>query len=266
MLLDRGALVQEGPVYRPAGTIESLEVPETLHALIAARLDGLPAAERRVVQDAAVLGKTFTKQALAALSGECGGRARADPLLARPQGGLRRAGRPALAGARPVRLPPGSAAQGRLRDLPRRTARRGTSPPPRSSSRRWSSRRWSRSSPPTTSRPTRRHRTPRMRPRSGPGPATARACRRAGRVARGERGGRALLRPGGRAGRRPARRGGARGTRGPEAWLGARGEQARALPRPGARGLRGRGSDAARGTDLGRAGRDRPSRGPHARR
>jgi class 3 adenylate cyclase len=68
MLLDRGALVQEGAVYRPAGTIESLEVPETLHALIAARLDGLPAAERRVVQDAAVLGKTFTKGALAQLS------------------------------------------------------------------------------------------------------------------------------------------------------------------------------------------------------
>jgi predicted ATPase/class 3 adenylate cyclase len=68
MLLDRGALVQEGAVYRPAGTIESLEVPETLHALIAARLDGLPADERRLVQDAAVLGKTFTKQALAALT------------------------------------------------------------------------------------------------------------------------------------------------------------------------------------------------------
>jgi class 3 adenylate cyclase/tetratricopeptide (TPR) repeat protein len=69
MLLDRGALVQEGAVYRPVGTIESLEVPETLHALIAARLDGLPPAERRVVQDAAVLGKTFTKQALASLTG-----------------------------------------------------------------------------------------------------------------------------------------------------------------------------------------------------
>jgi class 3 adenylate cyclase/tetratricopeptide (TPR) repeat protein len=68
MLLDRGALVQEGSVYRLAGTIESLEVPETLHALIAARLDGFPPAERRVVQDAAVLGKTFTKQALASLT------------------------------------------------------------------------------------------------------------------------------------------------------------------------------------------------------
>ena len=41
MLLDRGALVQDGPVYRVVGEVASLEVPETLHALIAARLDGL---------------------------------------------------------------------------------------------------------------------------------------------------------------------------------------------------------------------------------
>jgi class 3 adenylate cyclase/tetratricopeptide (TPR) repeat protein len=69
MLLDRGALVQDGPVYRPTGPIASLEVPETLHALIAARLDGLSAEERRALQDASVLGKTFSKPALAALSG-----------------------------------------------------------------------------------------------------------------------------------------------------------------------------------------------------
>jgi class 3 adenylate cyclase/tetratricopeptide (TPR) repeat protein len=69
MLLDRGALVQDGPVYRPTGPIEALEVPETLHALIAARLDGLAADERRALQDASVLGKTFSKSALAALSG-----------------------------------------------------------------------------------------------------------------------------------------------------------------------------------------------------
>jgi tetratricopeptide (TPR) repeat protein len=68
MLLDRGLLVREGSVYRPEGTIGALDVPETLHALIAARLDGLPAEERRVLQDAAVLGKTFTKRALAALA------------------------------------------------------------------------------------------------------------------------------------------------------------------------------------------------------
>ena len=69
MLLDRGHLVREGSVYSPAGPVEALEVPETLHALIAARLDGLSADERQVVQDGAVLGKTFTKDALEALSG-----------------------------------------------------------------------------------------------------------------------------------------------------------------------------------------------------
>jgi tetratricopeptide (TPR) repeat protein len=69
MMLDRGALVQEGAVYRPTGPIAALEVPETLHALIAARLDGLAPEERRLLQDAAVLGKTFTKRALATLSG-----------------------------------------------------------------------------------------------------------------------------------------------------------------------------------------------------
>ncbi len=79
MLLDRGLLVQEGPVYLPVGEIGSLEVPETLHALIAARLDGLSAEERRVLQDAAVLGKTFTRDALAALAGP---QSELEPLLA----------------------------------------------------------------------------------------------------------------------------------------------------------------------------------------
>jgi class 3 adenylate cyclase/tetratricopeptide (TPR) repeat protein len=69
MLLDRGLLAQEGSVYQPTGRIEDLEVPETLHALIAARLDGLTAAERRLVQDASVLGKTCSRAALAAVSG-----------------------------------------------------------------------------------------------------------------------------------------------------------------------------------------------------
>jgi len=69
MLLDRGLLAREGDIYRPTGTIEALEVPETLHALVAARLDGLSPEERSLLQDAAVLGKSFTKPGLAALSG-----------------------------------------------------------------------------------------------------------------------------------------------------------------------------------------------------
>ena len=80
MLLDRGLLAQEGPVYKPTGEIETLEVPETLHALIAARLDGVSPEERRLLQDGAVLGKTFTVQALAALSSTAS--EHLDPLLA----------------------------------------------------------------------------------------------------------------------------------------------------------------------------------------
>jgi class 3 adenylate cyclase/tetratricopeptide (TPR) repeat protein len=79
MLLDRGLLVQEGSIYRPTGEIPSLEVPETLHGLVASRLDGLPAEERRLLQDAAVLGKTFTRHALAVLGGVT--EVELDPLL-----------------------------------------------------------------------------------------------------------------------------------------------------------------------------------------
>jgi class 3 adenylate cyclase len=67
MLLDRGLLARDGEVYRPTGPIEALDVPETLHALIAARIDGLSSEERSLLQDAAVLGKSFTKPGLAAL-------------------------------------------------------------------------------------------------------------------------------------------------------------------------------------------------------
>jgi class 3 adenylate cyclase/tetratricopeptide (TPR) repeat protein len=80
MLLDRGLLVEDGPVYRVAGEVDLLDVPETLQALIAARLDGLSVEERRLVQDASVLGKTFTRGAAAALTGL--GERELEPLLA----------------------------------------------------------------------------------------------------------------------------------------------------------------------------------------
>jgi class 3 adenylate cyclase/tetratricopeptide (TPR) repeat protein len=69
MLLDRGLLTEADGVYRLTGEVTELEVPETLQGLIAARLDGLSADERRLLQDGAVLGKTFTKDSLAELSG-----------------------------------------------------------------------------------------------------------------------------------------------------------------------------------------------------
>ena len=80
MLLDRGLLERDGDEYRPSATLDALDVPETLQALIAARLDGLDPEERRLLGDASVLGKTFASRGLAALSGL--GERRSTPLLA----------------------------------------------------------------------------------------------------------------------------------------------------------------------------------------
>jgi predicted ATPase/class 3 adenylate cyclase len=69
MLLDRGLLSREDGGYRLTGPVEALDVPETLHALIAARLDGLDVSERHLLESASVLGKTFTRRGLSALTG-----------------------------------------------------------------------------------------------------------------------------------------------------------------------------------------------------
>ena len=69
MLIDRGLLARQGSAYHPTATIETLDVPSSLQALIAARLDHLSAEERRVLQDASVLGRTFTVPGLQAVSG-----------------------------------------------------------------------------------------------------------------------------------------------------------------------------------------------------
>ena len=70
MLLARGQLIKERDAYRPTGDLDALAVPETLTALISARLDALDATDRTLVEDAAVLGQTFTVSALAAVAGQ----------------------------------------------------------------------------------------------------------------------------------------------------------------------------------------------------
>jgi class 3 adenylate cyclase/tetratricopeptide (TPR) repeat protein len=69
MLLDRGLLAQDGTRYVVTGEVSDLEVPETLQALVAARLDNLDPAERTLLQDAAVIGQSFTPATLTAVSG-----------------------------------------------------------------------------------------------------------------------------------------------------------------------------------------------------
>ena len=52
--------------------VDNLELPTTLHTLIAARLDALPTSERLLVQDASVLGQAFTVDGLRALTRSVG--------------------------------------------------------------------------------------------------------------------------------------------------------------------------------------------------
>jgi class 3 adenylate cyclase/tetratricopeptide (TPR) repeat protein len=68
MLLDRGVLAQQGNRYAVTSPVSDLDVPETLQALAAARLDNLDAGERKLLQDAAVLGISFFPAAVAAVS------------------------------------------------------------------------------------------------------------------------------------------------------------------------------------------------------
>jgi tetratricopeptide (TPR) repeat protein len=69
MLVEEGRLEEAGGSYRLVGDLGELHVPETLHALIAARLDAVDSADRAILQDGAILGQTFTIAALAALTG-----------------------------------------------------------------------------------------------------------------------------------------------------------------------------------------------------
>ncbi|MDP9300069.1 MAG: AAA family ATPase [Actinomycetota bacterium] len=69
MLADRGVLRSGEDAYELVGDLGELQVPETLHALIASRLDALGPEDRALLQDAAVLGKSFTLDALAAVTG-----------------------------------------------------------------------------------------------------------------------------------------------------------------------------------------------------
>ena len=69
MLVAEDRLTEDNGAYVPAGDLTSLAVPESLQALIAARLDALDPADRSLMSDAAVLGQSFTPAGLAAVAG-----------------------------------------------------------------------------------------------------------------------------------------------------------------------------------------------------
>lgn len=68
-LVNSGDLMLEGSSYHPSRELSELGVPDSLHAVIGARLDRLSPDDRKLVQDAAVLGQSFSIEGLAALTG-----------------------------------------------------------------------------------------------------------------------------------------------------------------------------------------------------
>jgi class 3 adenylate cyclase/tetratricopeptide (TPR) repeat protein len=68
MLVVEDRLERVDGAYRPVGDLSEIAIPETLRSLIASRLDALDHSDRRLLQDASVLGQTFTVAGLAAVA------------------------------------------------------------------------------------------------------------------------------------------------------------------------------------------------------
>jgi class 3 adenylate cyclase/tetratricopeptide (TPR) repeat protein len=63
-LVEEGAFVHEGGRWRTAAGVTSTPLPDSLLALLSARIDAIPEAEKRVLQEAAVVGRVFWSEPL----------------------------------------------------------------------------------------------------------------------------------------------------------------------------------------------------------
>ena len=64
MMIDEGLIVFSDGAWRPAAAIDSVSVPPTIQALLAARLDHLQPDERAVIEPASVIGQIFVGDAV----------------------------------------------------------------------------------------------------------------------------------------------------------------------------------------------------------
>ncbi len=192
MLIDEGRLRRDNGTWVPVGDLESVSVPPSLEALLAARIDVLEPTETSVLEAAAVVGQLFQVRAVEAVVAD-DLRDRVDAGLGRPRRQASRAGRAAGArGPRQLPLPAHPHPRRRLQTPPEALAGDAAR-----ALRRLGRRRQPRS------RPRRRVRgDPRLPPRAGPHlPRRARAAGRPRTRARCPRvgsplvGGRARVRP-----------------------------------------------------------------------
>ncbi len=70
MLVHEGALLREGERWIVGAGLAALAMPPTIHALLAARIERLRAEERTVLERAAVVGRHFSRSAVAELLGD----------------------------------------------------------------------------------------------------------------------------------------------------------------------------------------------------
>lgn len=64
MLIDQETLERDGEGWRLTGEVGSLEIPDTLQGVLAARIDRLPEEAKRTLQIASVIGRTFQVRVL----------------------------------------------------------------------------------------------------------------------------------------------------------------------------------------------------------
>jgi len=67
MLIDEGSLVQDGGKWKWVSRSLDIRIPDTIHGLLLSRLDLLSPLEKRVIQDAAVVGRMFWQGAVCAI-------------------------------------------------------------------------------------------------------------------------------------------------------------------------------------------------------
>jgi predicted ATPase len=64
MLVDRGLLVREDGLWNARADIDSVDIPDTLHGLLLARIDRLPDDVRHTLRVASVVGRQFSVRVL----------------------------------------------------------------------------------------------------------------------------------------------------------------------------------------------------------
>ena len=70
LFVDRGDVRHTDAGWEQARPIDTIDIPRSIQALLAARLDSLPAEEKRISQDAAVVGRIFWDRVLTHLAGQ----------------------------------------------------------------------------------------------------------------------------------------------------------------------------------------------------